>query len=129
MESYPLHRDDGGGGHVGVRGRVYVRGSDPELKVHLPQPFADALLLDQRLRYLSVGKDVLVYLHEERIVDEQKRKRREEMPRRLDSTDELIASLAAGRNPDEDERQQELANEVEKEKALDRGWRLSRLSW
>ena len=64
--------------------------------------------------------------HEGRIVDEQKRKRREEMLWRLDSTDELIGRPAAGRDPDEDERQQELANEVEKE--LDRGWWLSRLS-
>jgi len=37
----------------------------------------------------------------------------------LDSTDELIGRPAAGRDPDEDERQQELANEAEK--ALDRG--------
>lgn len=64
-----------------------------------------------------------------RNVDEQKRKRREEMLRRLDSTDELIGRPAAGQDPDEDDRQQELANEVEKEKALDRGWWLSRLSW
>ena len=62
------------------------------------------------------------------IVDEQERKRREEMLRRLDSTDELIGRPAAGRDLDEDERQQELANEVEKENALDRWWLFS-LSW
>jgi len=38
------------------------------------------------------------------IVDEQERKRREEMLRRLDSTDELIGRPAAGRDLDEDER-------------------------
>jgi hypothetical protein len=53
------------------------------------------------------------------IADEQERKRREEMLRRLDSTDELMGRPAAGRDPDEAERQQELANEAEK--GLDRG--------
>ena len=64
-----------------------------------------------------------------RIVDEQKRKRREEMLRRLNRTDELMGRPAAGWGPDGDERQQELANEVEKENALNRGLGLSRLSW
>ena len=54
-----------------------------------------------------------------RIVDQQKRKRREEMPRRPGPTDEWMRRPAVGRDPDEDERQQELANEAEK--ALDRG--------
>lgn len=62
-------------------------------------------------------------------MEERKSKRREEMLRRLDSTDELIGRPAAGQDADENERQLELANEVEKEKALDRGWWLSRLSW
>ncbi len=47
------------------------------------------------------------------------------MLRRLDSTDELMGSPAAGRDPDEDERQQELANEAEKEKGSNRGLGLS----
>jgi hypothetical protein len=40
-------------------------------------------------------------------VDEQKRKRHEEMLRRLDSTNELIGRPAAGRDANEDERQQQ----------------------
>jgi hypothetical protein len=60
-----------------------------------------------------------------RIVDEQERERREELLRRLGSTDELTGRPAAGRDPDEDERQQELANEEEKEKASSRGLGLS----
>lgn len=47
------------------------------------------------------------------------------MPRPLDSIDELIGRPVAGRDPDEDERYQEFANEAEKEKALDCGWWLS----
>ncbi len=67
--------------------------------------------------------------HKGRVVDELKRMRREELLRRLDSTDELIGRPAAGRDPDEDERQQEFTNEVEKEKSLNRGLGLTRLSW
>jgi hypothetical protein len=59
-------------------------------------------------------------------VDEQQRKWREEMLRRLDTTDELVGRPAAGRDLNEDKRQQELANEVEK--ALNRSWCLSWLS-
>ena len=39
----------------------------------------------------------------------------------------MMGRPAAGRDPDEDERQQELANEAEK--GLDRSRRLFRLSW
>ena len=51
------------------------------------------------------------------------------MLRCLDSTDELMGWPAAGRDPNEDERQQEFTNEVEKEKSLNRGLGLTRLSW
>jgi hypothetical protein len=47
------------------------------------------------------------------------------MLRRPGSTNEPMGRPVAGRDPEEDECQQELANEVEKEKALDRGWWLS----
>jgi hypothetical protein len=67
--------------------------------------------------------------HKGRIVDGQKRERREEMLRRLNSAAEPMGRPAARLEPDEAKRQQELADEVEKEKALNRGLGLSRLSW
>lgn len=52
----------------------------------------------------------------------EKRASREEITRRLNAAEELIGAVEAGSNPDEEERQRKLKNEIEKEQEINRGW-------
>ena len=58
-------------------------------------------------------------------MDEQGKKRREEILRRMNADDEMLGNPAARREPGEEDR--ELQNELEKEREINRGWWLSRL--
>ena len=60
-------------------------------------------------------------------MDERVRKRREEILRRLDASDEALGRPAARREPGMSVRARELRNEVEKERKINRGWGISRL--